>query len=107
MRMFSLRRKLFLGFGGLLAVLFAVGAISFALLKSYTGTIDRISRENYDSVLFGQGMKDALDRLDDIAESLFVGMAPQAEAVQASTAAFEDDPRRETGHITIPGEREL
>src|SRR5262249_11369632 len=66
-RFFGLRPKLALGFGGLLAILLAGGLYSIALLDRLGGSIDVILRENYESVLACEQMKEALERLDSAA----------------------------------------
>ena len=48
--MFGLRQKLALGFGGLLAILVAISALSIARMDAYSRTLETIFRENYDSV---------------------------------------------------------
>src|SRR5262249_48417220 len=67
MGMFSLRKKLILGSGGLLAVLLLVGGMGIVLITRYSTTVDQVLRENYASVDYGQEMKDALDLLQGLA----------------------------------------
>ncbi len=103
--MFGLRAKLVLGFGGLLALFLVSGAIGMGLLAHFSSTVERVFRENYDSVAYGQNMKDALDR---ICGAVRDGMAAhdargRADAAQAS---FAENLRLEAGNITVPGERE-
>ena len=106
--MFTLRRKLLLGFGGLLAILLASGALSLDLLTHYSGTIEQIFRENYDSVVYCQDMKEAVEGMNEIARS---AIWEEGGAVRQSTpqvvARFEGSLRKELGNITLPGEREL
>jgi signal transduction histidine kinase/HAMP domain-containing protein len=91
MAMLRLRQKLTLSFGGLLALLLAVGTLGLTLLNDYSSTLETIFRENYDSVVYGQRMKDALDG------------TPDAAAMQA----FEEALAKEQGNLTLPGEPEL
>jgi len=100
--MTGLRAKLLLGFGGLLLLLLATGGIGLYLLDRYSGTVDRVFRENYDSVVYGQTMKDAVDRIDTELDP--PGRPPDAAAVAAAEADFSDNLREETGNITVPGE---
>jgi len=65
--MFGLRQKLLLGFGGLLAILLAVGALSIVVMQRYSAALQTFLTENYRSVEYGQAIKDAIDRLDDLA----------------------------------------
>jgi NtrC-family two-component system sensor histidine kinase KinB len=103
--MFGLRAKLLLGFGVLLGVFLVTGALGLNLLSHFSGTVDRVFHENYDSVAYGQNMKDALDQ---IAEALRDGQsAPGVKGqVDAAQAGFEDNLRLEAGNITVPGEQE-
>jgi len=106
--MFSLRKKLMLGFGGILSILLATGTLSIVLLNRYSGTIDRIFRENIDSVTYGQGMKEAVEELEEIAESILSGEgSPRRDAVDRVEREFERNLALESGNITIPGERDI
>src|SRR6185503_18177998 len=106
--MFSLRKKLMLGFGGILAILLATGILSIFLLTSYSGTIDRIFRENIDSVTYGQRMKEAVEELQEMAELSLSGEgSPPREAVDRALREFERNLSLEEGNITIPGEAEI
>lgn len=105
--MLGLRQKLTLAFGGLLALLFVVGATSIVLLNEYSSTLERIFRENYDTVLYAQHMKDAVDKLDGLAErSLWNETADIVEVRNAAVATFEENLSKELGNITLPGEAE-
>jgi len=102
--MFGLRQRLALGLGGMLLLLIVTGAISLLLLTNYSGTVNRIFRENYNSVVFGQAMKDAVDQaLDDLNADLPGATHPLADQAQAS---FEVNFAKEAGNITVAGERE-
>ncbi len=106
--MLGLRSKLIIGFGSLLVLLLLTGGIGLSLLIHYSGTVDRVFRENYDSVVYGQSMKDAIDRLDDALELAAQGRGqPEDGQLQAACKDFQDNFRREAGNITLPGEREI
>ncbi len=100
--MFGLRQKMILGLGGMVALLVVTGGIGLYLLLRYSGTVDRIFQENYNSVVYGQVMKDAVDQMLDSARP--DPSTPGATADQA-LGRFEDNLRRETGNITVPGEQ--
>ena len=103
--MFSLRKKLLLGSGGLLAVLLMVGGMGIVLISRHSTTVDRIFRENIASVGFGQEMKEALDRLGDLAHAfIWREEAPDRGQVDVAIAQFEASLDRERGNITVPGE---
>ncbi|CAN5465800.1 hypothetical protein BH10PLA1_BH10PLA1_06550 [soil metagenome] len=106
--MFGIRSKLILGFGGLLAILLLVGLLGRASLQRYSGTLERIFRENYDSVIYGQAMKDAVDRLDSSATTALYGQQPADPAtVQKYVADLESNVAKESRNITLPGEDDL
>src|SRR4030095_4581352 len=106
--MFSLRKKLMLGFGGILAILLATGILSIVLLTNYSGTIDRIFRENIDSVTYGHRMKEAVEELQEMAElSLSDEESPPGEAAGRAGRGFERNLAREEGNITLPGAADI
>jgi signal transduction histidine kinase len=108
--MFKISHKLSLAFGGMLVLLIAVSVISITRLNEYSGTLEQIFRENYDSVMFGQGMKDALERLDDFADELIVSSpdlrTPAAQNPDDVIRRFEENLAREHKNITLEGEGE-
>ena len=65
--MMSLKTKLIIGFCGLLAILLVVGVMSIRTSNDFSKSIERILRENYDSVVACYKMKGAVERLDRIA----------------------------------------
>ncbi|MBC8106026.1 MAG: HAMP domain-containing protein, partial [Anaerolineae bacterium] len=113
--MLSVGQKLSLGFGGLLAILIAVSVVSVARLNAYSRTLERIFRENYDSVTFSLGMQVALNDMDDVARSAVVETdhaigapttQPAGAAIARFIARFDENLARELGNLTLPGERE-
>ena len=60
----GLRQKLSLGFGGLLLIILIIGGQSIVQLHELGQSIDVILRENYQSVVACQEMKEALERMD-------------------------------------------
>ena len=104
----TLRTKLLLGLTPLLAIMVGLGVWAVAMLDHLGGRIDVIFRENYESVLAAEGMKEALDRIDSAA--LF-SVNGQDEAAQrqfrANKTLFERNLEKERNNITIPGEQEL
>ncbi len=106
--MFGIRRKLSLGFGGLLLVLAVVGAQSIFGLIRLGASIDVILRENYRSVIAAQRMKEALERIDSGTLFTLLGYAADGRALIArNEAEFEDALRVELGNVTLPGEGDL
>ena len=64
----SLRNKLIAAFSGLLVILLALGIMSIRMVTESSSAIERIFRENYDSVAACLKMKRAIERLDRIAD---------------------------------------
>lgn len=103
--MFGLRQKLFLGFGGLLIVLAAIGAQSILHISKLGDSIDVILRENYRSVIACQQMKEALERIDSGLLFTLLGETEQgAELIRKNEDAFEQSLQVELQTITLPGE---
>ena len=107
--MLGIGQKLSFAFGGLLLLLIAVSAVSIARLNAYSGTLDRIFRENYDSVTFGQGMKDALERMDDVADDAVASLPsstakPSPQMLDEIAKKFEENLSREHKNVTLPHE---
>lgn len=106
--MFGFRQKLTLAFGGMLVILATVGTLSGLLLTRYSSTIEKLFRENYDSVVYSQNMKDAVDGLDDLAQASLWSERPAPDLETASTLRqrFEKNLRLQQRNITLSGERE-
>jgi len=105
--MIGLRQKLVLGFGGLLAILLVVSALSIVVLTRYSRALDTFLWENYRSVVYGQKMKGAIGQMDNAAE---VGLWGEAnltpQSVQPAVQEFEKNLADEKANITLPGEPE-
>lgn len=102
----GLRFKLAAGFGAILAILLATGVVSLVLLSRNASVLDRILRENFDSVGYGQRMK---DRLDEI-ELVLRGAAPDSAARRRLVelrSGFRKELANERANVTVPGEMEL
>ena len=66
----SLRATLWIGFGGLLIVLLTASGMGVVVLSHYNRAFDRVFHENYDSVVYCEQMKEALDGLNEEAQRL-------------------------------------
>ena len=105
--MFSLRQKLFLGFGGLLLIIALTGIQSISKVTELGDAIDVILRENYQSVLACQNMKESLERMDSGALFILSGYEKEGrEAIDGNLPEFEKALAIELNNITIPGEGE-
>lgn len=105
--MLGLRRKLALGFAGLLAIILIIGAQSIVLLSQLGDSIDVILRENYRSVIACQQMKEALERIDSGALFLLLGYESKGiSQIRSNESIFEKALEVELHNITLPGEGE-
>lgn len=105
--MFGLRQKLFLGLGGLLAIIGILGGLSIARLTELGRSIDVIMRENYRSVVACQTMKDSLERMDSAALFVLVGEKEQGwRQIEANRERFLGALGVEMHNITLPGEKQ-
>lgn len=105
--MISLRNKLGLGFASLLLILLAVSAVSIIVFTRYSYVLERAFRENYDSALYCNTMKDALDQLDAAARQII--RDPHARPFPSTVAAeaqFASGLASQIGNVNLPGERE-
>jgi len=104
----GIRTKLVMALGGLLLIVAAVGVVSIHTLNESSQAIERILRENYDSVAACDNMKFALDKLDRLAASLLWENPADAGARSESIRGeFEQNLRFQQGNVTIAGEQEL
>ncbi len=105
--MLGLRQKISLGFGGLLVIILAIGIQSIILLSKLGESIDVILRENYQSVIACQDMKEALERMDSGILFTLQGYIDEGnELIRKNEKAFEKALRIELNNITLPGEGE-
>ncbi len=105
--MVGIRQKMSFGFGGLFLILLLVGIQSIALLTELGESIDVILRENYQSVIACQDMKEALERMDSAALFTLLGHRRDAASViEQNDRKFESALAIELHNITLPGELE-
>ena len=103
--MFRLKHKLYLGFGGLILFLAAIGAQNILHISKLGESIDVILRENYQSVIACQQMKEALERIDSgLLFTLLGEMGRGTELINKNKVVFEQALNVELRTITLPGE---
>ena len=104
----SLKSKLIVAFGGLLLTLLTVGLMSVQMVTESSSAIERIFRENYDSVAACLKMKGAIERLDRLAElSLWEKLPDPLGTSEPVIREFERNLKFQQGNVTLPGEQEL
>jgi signal transduction histidine kinase len=100
-----LRHKFLLGFGGLLAIIILVTTIGSRVIDAYSYALEKILRENYDSVVYGEAMKDAVQTVEDgLQASLWDSAKSSADTVMQGVSRFEENLKKEQGNITLPEE---
>ena len=103
-----MRKRILLGLAPLLILLVAIGCYAIALFSELGGAIAKILRENYDSVVACQNMKEAAERMDS---ALFFTLAGQWDLshkmYDENLPVFERNLDAEMHNITLPGEKEL
>ena len=105
--MLGLRQKISLGFGGLLVIILVIGVQSILHLSRLGESIDVILRENYQSVIACQEMKEALERIDSGILFTLQGYLDKGnDLIGKNEQAFEKALRIELNTITLPGESE-
>ena len=105
--MVGLRQKLSLGFGGLLLIILIIGGQSIVQFRELGQSIDVILRENYQSVVACQQMKEAIERMDSGILFVLLGYDEEGgKLIRTNEERFEKALQVELGNITVPGEGE-
>ncbi len=105
--MIGIRQKLFLGFGGLLLIVVAMGLLTIRQIDALGGAIDVILKQNYRSVIACQEMTESLERIDNGALIIIAGHDNEGvRTIREYELAFRTALRVELGNITLPGEHE-
>jgi NtrC-family two-component system sensor histidine kinase KinB len=104
----TLNRRLLLGVAPVLVILLAVGIYAVFLFLKLGGAIDVILRENYQSVVACQNMKEAAGRMDSGLLLMLNGEEARGrELFRQSGPMFQKNLDVEAHNITLPGEGEL
>jgi NtrC-family two-component system sensor histidine kinase KinB len=100
-----LRHKFLLGFGGLLAIIILVTTIGSSVIDAYSHALERILHENYNSVVYGEAMKDAVQTVEGALQaSLWDDAASNTNTLMQGVSRFEENLKREQGNVTVPEE---
>jgi two-component system, NtrC family, sensor histidine kinase KinB len=103
--MFGLRQKISFGFGGLLIIILVIGIQGINQVDKLGDSIDVILRENYQSVIACQDMKEALERIDSGISFILQGYVQKGEEqISTNIQRFEQALKQELNNITLPGE---
>jgi len=105
--MFGIRQKLMLGFGGLFILISGIGLLTMSKISDLGRSIDVILRENYQSVIACQDMKESLERIDSAVLLSFIGQPEESRRIiETNRQIFDRALATELGNITVAGEGE-
>ena len=104
----TLNRRLLLGIAPVLLIFLAVGIYAIFLFSKLGGAIDVILRENYQSVVASQNMKEATDGMNAGLLLMLGGNEKEGRQLfQQNVPIFETNSTIEAHNITLPGEGAL
>lgn len=105
--MVSLKHKLALGFGGLLAIIAIIGLLTIFQIDELGSAIDVILKQNYRSVAASQEMKEAIEKMNiDVLQSFSITNPSGSATTASSEMRFRQALHTELDNITLPGEKE-
>jgi two-component system, NtrC family, sensor histidine kinase KinB len=103
-----MKRRIFLGLLPIIVLFVGVGLYAVWLFTRLGGSIDTILRENYQSVLAGQQMKESAERMDSGLSFALAGEEKRGhDLFDLNAPIFHDSLVKELNNITLPGEGEL
>src|SRR5271163_3324070 len=104
----TLNRRLLLGIVPILLIFLGVGIYAIFLFSKLGGAIDVILRENYQSVVASQNMKEAAEGMNSGLIFMLGGEEERGKKLfQDSVPIFEKNSDTEAHNITLPGEADL
>jgi NtrC-family two-component system sensor histidine kinase KinB len=103
-----MKKRIFFGLASIFVLIVAMGVYAVVLFAKLGSRVDVILRENFRSVLAGQQMKEAAERMDS---GLFFSLVGEEERGRdlytRNLPVFKEALKTELGNITLPGEGEL
>jgi two-component system, NtrC family, sensor histidine kinase KinB len=103
-----MKRRILLWFCPILILFLGVGLYAVWLFNRLGGSIDVILKENYQSVLAGQQMKESAERMDSGLSFALAGEERRGrDLFNENDPVFQESLRKELHNITLPGEGEL
>jgi signal transduction histidine kinase/HAMP domain-containing protein len=105
--MLTLRHHILLLLLPLLLLLAGLGGTAVALLYELSGRIDAILHENYDSVLYMERLREALERIDSSFQFALANRDDLARRqYDQNWPAYLNNLQLEQNNVTVPGEAE-
>ena len=103
-----MKRRILLWFCPILVLFLGVGLYAVLLFNRLGGSIDVILKENFESVLAGQQMKESSERMDSGLSFAIAGEEVRGRQLFDQNAPiFQQSLAKELNNITLPGEGEL
>jgi len=103
-----MKKRILLWLCSILVLFLGVGFYAVWLFNQLGGSIDVILRENYQSVLAGQQMKESSERMDSGLSFALAGEEQRGrELFNSNVPIFQESLKKELNNITLPGEGEL
>ncbi|HEY5706645.1 MAG TPA: ATP-binding protein [Terrimicrobiaceae bacterium] len=103
-----MKRRIFLGLAPIFVLIVAMGAYAVLLFTKLGTRVDVILRENFRSVLAGQQMKEAAERMDSGLFFSLVGEEQRGRDLYSrNLPVFKEALKTESGNVTLPGEDKL
>lgn len=103
----TLRTRLLLGYGYLVALIVATAALSFVGLQRFRHGLDRVLRENVPSVQAAMTMLDALERQNRATFALLLGNVEASKVLESADREFDEALVAASEHAFTPHERTL
>ena len=103
-----MKRRILLWLCPIVILFLGVGLYAVLLFNRLGGSIDVILRENYESVLAGQQMKESSERMDSGLSFAAAGEERRGrDLFNENVPVFQASLKKELNNITLPGEGEL
>src|SRR5258708_4182911 len=104
----SLRWHICLTILPLVLILIVLGGAGVWLLHHLGNSVNIAIREDFDSVIFMEKMRTALERIDTSYKFALAGQEEQAQALfESGWKKFDKNLEKELNNTTVPGEAEL
>lgn len=100
-----MKRRILIGLAPIFVLIIAMGAYAVLLFSNLGNRVDVILRENFRSVLAGQQMKEASERMDSALFFSLIGEESRGrDLYEKNLPLFEEGLKTELGNITLAGE---
>src|SRR4051794_33519183 len=105
--MFGLRIKLLICLGSLLLILITVTLVANSVLNSYSERVQQLYRNDFESAMACQSMKEAIENIDLKVQNRVWGDRLADElSVRPMEDEFEKQLARQNGKADLPGEQQ-